>query len=90
MNTSTISTAELRQLERQYRNPQNLLESLALRGVRAELADPDRRSGFNDPNTDVLREEALEAEDRIYKLEVENSQLEDKLSEAKEELDKKG
>lgn len=69
MNASTISTAELRRLERLYAKPSTLNESLILRGIQAELADPERRAGVTDPiqhaATEPLRQEIEDLEEEL-------------------------
>lgn len=82
MNESTLSTAELRTLERQYQHPTTMIDALTRRGILAELSDPERRSGFVDPVNVSIREELAEAEDTIDELEDQNADLEEELSEA--------
>lgn len=41
---SLMSTAELRQLERQYANPKTPIQGLILRGIQSELESPDRKA----------------------------------------------
>lgn len=90
MNPSTLSTAELRKLEREHQHPTSMPDALTLRGIRAELSDPERRSGFVDPVNENIREELAEAESKIDDLEDKNSDLASDLEEAEGELRKLG